>query len=371
MKTVRIGIAGIGYIAEEYIRLISEGRIENLRVCAVSSRNAAHMRAVCEKYALSDAELYTDYDRMLECAEIDAVMICTPHVLHAEMAEKALARGLHVLVEKPVSARIDEAQALVRAAQAHPQLICGVLYCKRTSASFGDLRRRIQSGEFGRLKRVNWMMTCFYRPDVYYAQEWRGSWDKEGGGMLLTQASHHLDALVWLLGMPERVQAFCGFGVERAIETENEALLQMWYPNDLTVQMIASAREYPGTNRLEISGSRAQLVLEGERFARFRRLERDEAEYARSAAEMYASIPYAEEAFEYGGCENAVQQAAIVNNFVRAVNGLEPVLCPIAEAAKSLELINAAYYSAWRAETVHLPLGADAYRTEWMRHASH
>lgn len=371
MKTLRIGIAGIGYIAEEYIRLISEGKIENVRVCALSSRNAAHMRAICEKYALSGAEIYTDYDRMLECAGIDAVMICTPHVLHARMAKAALEHGLHVLIEKPVSARIDEARDLIRATRAHPELVSGVLYCKRTSETFNDLRRRIRGGEFGRLKRVNWLMTCFYRPDVYYAQEWRGSWQREGGGMLLTQASHHLDALVWLLGLPERMQAFCGFGTERAIETENEALLQMWYPNDLTVQLIASAREYPGTNRLEISGSRAQLLLEGERFARLRRLGMDEAEYAKSASEMYASIPYSEETFEYGGCENTVQQAAIVNNFVRAVNGLEPVLCPVTEAAGSLEVINAAYFSAWRETAVRFPLDPDAYRAEWLRHASH
>ena len=229
---LRIGIAGIGYIAETYIKLQAERKIKGCVICAICSRNREHMQEVQSRYKLDNAELYTDYGVMLDSGRIDAVLICTPHRMHIKMAREALDRGIHALVEKPVGVCIDEGEELLHTVHLHPELTAGVLYCRRTSKAYGELRRMISGGELGAIKRVNWLITNLYR----------------------TQAYHRMDLLVWLMGMPGQVQGFCGYGIEREIEVENEVLLQMWYPGNTTVQFIASSREFPGTNRIEISG---------------------------------------------------------------------------------------------------------------------
>ncbi|QNM10163.1 Gfo/Idh/MocA family protein [Wansuia hejianensis] len=366
---VRIGIAGIGYIAEEYIKLIVKQRITGCSLCAVSSRNLQHMETVRKKYGLEQTALFTDYQEMLDSGCIDAVLICTPHFFHIAMAEAALAAGVHVLIEKPAGVFTEEGERIVQSVKSHPELTAGVLYCRRTSKAYRRVQSMVASRDLGKIKRASWLLTNLYRTPAYYnAQEWKGTWKGEGGGLLLTQASHQLDVLVWLLGMPEELQAFCSYGVERQIEVENEAVIQMWYPGGATVQFIASARECPGTNRLEISGSRGQIILENDRHMIWRRLEQDEREYAESSREVYGTVPYTERTLEFDGAENTVQQAAIVNNFIRAVQGKEQILCPAEEALQSLQMINGAYLSSWRGEKIRFPIDATEYRKEWERH---
>lgn len=363
---LRIGIAGIGYIAETYIKLQAERKIKGCVICAICSRNREHMQEVQSRYKLDNAELYTDYGVMLDSGRIDAVLICTPHRMHIKMAREALDRGIHALVEKPVGVCIDEGEELLHTVHLHPELTAGVLYCRRTSKAYGELRRMISGGELGAIKRVNWLITNLYRTQAYHSsQAWKGTWKGEGGGLLLTQVSHQMDLLVWLMGMPGQVQGFCGYGIEREIEVENEVLLQMWYPGNTTVQFIASSREFPGTNRIEISGSKGQVILENDRDMRYRKLTLDEREYSRTTDEVYGSIPYVEETKRFDDADNSVQQAAIVNNFIQAVRGRENVLCPVEEALKSLELINGAYLSSWREQAVRFPLNSREYKEEW------
>lgn len=362
---VRIGIAGIGSIAEEYIRLITEGRITDCEICAMSSRNLQHMQEIKDKYRLTQAVLFTDYHAMLESGCIDAVMICTPHAMHVTMAEAALHRGIHTLIEKPIGVYSDEAEKLLETIHLHPELKTGVLYCRRANKAFQELRRMIAEKELGEIKRANWIITNLYRGQAYHdSQPWRGTWKGEGGGLMMTQASHQLDLFLWMLGMPEQVQAFCGYGVERKIEVENEIMIHMCYPENMTAQFIASSREFPGTNRLEISGSKGQIIMEDDYRMIYRKLEIDEREYSRTSKEMFGSIPYTEEVITFDKTDNAMQQAAIVNNFIQAVQGCGKVLCPVEEAVWSLNIINASYLSSWKKQMVALPLDTDEYRQE-------
>lgn len=363
---IRIGIAGIGYIAEEYIKLITAQKITGCRLCAMSSRNIRHMEEVKRKFSLTHTTLFTEYHRMLESGCIDAVLICTPHFSHSKMAKAALLRGIHILIEKPVGVFADEAQQLMQVIRLHPELTAGVLYCRRTSRAYQTLHSMISERKLGEIKRVNWLLTNLYRTQAYHSsQSWKGTWKGEGGGLLLTQASHQLDLLVWLMGMPKKLQAFCGYGVERNIEVENEVMVQMWYPNYATAQFIASSREFPGTNRLEISGSKGQVILENDTNMVYRELKMDEREYSGTTQEIYGSIPYTEKMMEFDDADNTVQQAAIVNNFIRAIPGKDKILCPVEEAIQSLDIINGAYLSSWRKSVVSFPLVSKDYRMEW------
>lgn len=363
---IRIGIAGIGFIAEEYIKLITAGRIRNAQVRALSSRSRSHMEAVREKYQL-DAELFTDYEAMLSSGLIDAVMICTPHFHHPGMAIQAIEHGIHPMIEKPVGIFPEELDALTKSLQTHPAVKAGVLYCRRTNPIFLQIKAFLDSGALGQLKRVTWIITnaSVYRTQAYYnSATWRGTYVGEGGGLLLNQVSHHIDMLVWLLGLPEAIQANCYTARERRIEVENEVSITMEYPGEAIGQFISSTREFPGTNRLEISGSKAQLILENEKDLTIRRLGVEETEFNRATDIPYAFIPYEEEVHHFEPYENPEIQARIVNNFISAVTDGTPIACPVEDAIRSQQFIIGAYLSSWQEKKLKLPADGKAFTAE-------
>lgn len=363
---IRIGIAGIGFIAEEYIKLITAGRIQNAEVRALSSRNRSHMEAVKEKYQL-DAALFTDYEAMLSSGMIDAVMICTPHFHHPGMAIKAIRRGIHTMIEKPVGIFPEELRALEESLQARPDVKAGVLYCRRTNPIYQQIKDFLDSGILGQLKRVTWIITnaSVYRTQAYYnSATWRGTYVGEGGGLLLNQVSHHIDMLVWLLGLPKAIQANCYRAVERNIEVENEVSITMEYPGQAIGQFISSTREFPGTNRLEISGSKAQLILENEKDLTVRKLGVEETEFNRTTNIPFAFIPYEEEIHNFEPYENPEIQARIVNNFISAVTDGTPIACPVEDAIRSQQFIIGAYLSSWQEKKLTLPADGKAFTEE-------
>ncbi len=122
----------------------------------------------------------------------------------------------------------------------------------------------IDSGEIGKVRRINWIITTWFRSQHYFnTGGWRATWEGEGGGVLMNQAPHQLDLWQWFFGMPERMRAFCYNGKYHNIETEDEATLFMEYKDGTTGVFITSTAENPGTDRLEITAERGKLVVEG------------------------------------------------------------------------------------------------------------
>lgn len=362
---IRVGIAGIGYIAEEYIKLFTQGEIKNASVCALSSRNESRMQEIKSKYALKDAVLFTDYDAMLKSGLIDMVMICTPHFYHPGMAVRAIEAGIHTMIEKPVGVFPEELEALEDCINNHPEVQSGVLYCRRANPVFAKIKELISGGFIGSLKRVTWIITDMYRPQIYFdVTDWRGTYSGEGGGLLMNQVSHHIDLLVWLCGLPEAMQAHCYTARERNIEVENEVSITMDYPGNAIGQFIASTRECPGSSRLEISGSKGQIILDNERDLTLRRLETDEQEFAVSTTIPFSSIAYTEEKFHFDAAENPVVQAMIINNFISALFQTAEVLCPVKEAVRAQQFIQGAYLSSWQERKLCLPVDGAAYTAE-------
>lgn len=365
---VRVGIVGVGYIAEEYIKLFSQGKIQNAVLHALSSRNEAHLAAVKSAYHLTDTALFSDYDTMLAESDIDMVIICTPHFFHPDMAVRAMERGIHPLIEKPIGVFPEELTALQRCCARHPEVRSGVLYCRRGNQAFLRLKEWMDGGFLGAMKRVTWIVTEMYRPKAYFdAYPWKGTFREEGGGLLMTQVSHQLDLLVWLCGLPSALQAFCAVGRERNIKVENEVTVVMEYPCGATGQFIASSRECPGSNRLEVSGSRGQAILEDYGKLTLRTLRQDERDYSLQSAEPYGSIPYTERQLTFAPEPNTALQAGIINNFIAAITQDEPVLCPVQQAIDTQSFIQAAYLSAWRQKMISLPPDPAVFTQELQR----
>lgn len=135
-----------------------------------------------------------------------------PHDLHEPLVLKVLEKGLAVFCDKPLGLTIGACGRMVKKAQETGNLLA-VMMNQRTSPRHQWLRDAVQSGRYGALKRVNWIITDWYRTDSYYRSGgWRTSWKRAGGGVLFNQAIHNLDLLQWICGMPSKVQAFCQEG---------------------------------------------------------------------------------------------------------------------------------------------------------------
>ncbi|MDA0577848.1 MAG: Gfo/Idh/MocA family oxidoreductase, partial [Verrucomicrobia bacterium] len=202
---------------------------------------------------------------MYASGTVDAVVVATPHYSHPDLSMAALARGLHVLVEKPIAVHKQEAERLIRAARPGGPLLA-VMLNQRTDPRYRKMREIVQGGELGRLQRVTWIITDWFRTDAYYKTgAWRGTWAGEGGGLLMNQCQHQLDLLQWMFGMPRAVRAWCGLGKRHAIEVEDEVTAYLEYADGATGLFVASTGEAPGVNRLEVAGELGRLVQEENR----------------------------------------------------------------------------------------------------------
>ena len=354
---LRLGIAGIGLIAMDYLGLICGGKVPSVRVIAMSGRTHDGMnRAVAAYPALAEVKQFTDYHEMLTSGLIDAVMICTPHGQHPTMTLEALEQGLHVLVEKPVGINMEEVRQVEQMLDAHPELVCGVMYNRRNSQAYQKVRKLVEQGTIGELVRATWLITNLYRPCAYYkTSAWRGSWSSEGGGILMTQASHQLDLMQWICGMPVEVLARCST-VDRDLQVENEAEMFFTYANGAHGHFIASSHECPGTNRLEICGTAGRITVIEDAEVQVLRLAEDERGFARACPNPFDKVPSTLEVLTFEDSDNKVQQAAMIENFARAVAGAEPVQCPFRQGVHSLEIIQGAYLSSWSKKNCSLPV---------------
>jgi predicted dehydrogenase len=229
----------------------------------------------------------------------------------------------------------------------------------RVEPRYQKLRSLIESGELGRIVRVNWINTDWFRTDAYYASGgWRATWAGEGGGVLLNQCLHNLDILAWLLGLPSSIRAHVTLGRDHTIEVEDNVTAYLEYASGATGVFVASTGESPGTNRLELTGTRGRAVLEDGKL-RFIRNLCDMTEFSRSSTSGFAKpeswnveIPF----------ENADQpHAQLMTQFTEAILDGKPLIAPGRDGLASLELANGMLYSGLIGQTVTLPLDGEAY----------
>lgn len=352
MKTVRLGIVGLGNIGRYHAEYLTQGKVAR-----------AQLTAVCDAYAPLDRyaplQTFSQPEMLFQSGAVDAVIIATPHYQHTTLGIAALEAGLHVMVEKPISAHKADAERLLGAAAKRPQQVFAGMFQLRTEPRYEKIRQLIRSGELGEVVRLSWIITDWYRTDAYYASGgWRATWKGEGGGVLLNQCLHNLDVLGWLFGLPARVRGFCQLGRFHAIEVEDNVTAYLEYPNGATGVFVTSTGEAPGTNRLEIAGTRGRVVLEQNRLT-FVRNEVDMIEFSRTAKVGFAKpdVWLAEIPFP----DATVPHAIVMQNFVDAILDGIPLLAPGAEGMHSVELANAMLYSSLQNRTVDLPLDAAAY----------
>lgn len=355
MNTVRLGIIGMGNIGKYHADYLTKKKVTRCELVAV-----------CDALAPLDAykplKTFTDGEALIQSGEVDAVIVATPHFQHTTLGVAALDAGVHAMIEKPISSHKADAERLIAASRRNPKVVFGGMFQMRTEPRYQKVQKLIQSGELGKIVRVSWINTDWYRTDAYYASGgWRATWKGEGGGVLLNQCLHNLDTMQWLVGMPTHVRGFCQLGRFHQIEVEDSVTAYLEWANGATGVFVSSTGEAPGTNRFEIVGSRGTIVMENNKL-RFTRNDADMLEFSQTAKQgfvkpdvWHVDIPF----------ENAVvPHAIIIQNFVNAILEGEPLIVPGAEGMNSVELANVMVYSSLLHQTVELPMDGVAWENK-------
>jgi predicted dehydrogenase len=302
---------------------------------------------------------FTDVSAMMDSGMIDAILICTPHFSHTTIGIEALGKGLHVLVEKPISVHKADCERLI-AAHTDKSKVFAAMFNMRTNATFRKVKELIDSGELGEVRRVHWEVTNWFRTNYYYATGgWRGTWKGEGGGVLMNQCPHNLDLFQWLFGMPQRVRGFCQFGRFHQVEVEDDVTAVMQYDNGTTATFVTSTGEAPGRNVLEISAEQGRLTVTDGTKIHFQRNRKPMSEFCMEAEAAFAmpeswhmDIPVD----TAGG-----QHVEILQNFTQAILKGEKLLSPAEEGIYSVELANAILLSTWQDKTIEFPMSSADY----------
>jgi predicted dehydrogenase len=353
MESVRLGIVGLGNMGKAHLANIRNGKVPGLV-----------MGALCESHGpipelQGKEQAFTDVSAMIQSGLIDAILICTPHFSHTTIGIEALQRGLHVLVEKPISVHKADCERLI-AAHSDKNLIFAAMFNMRTNACFKKVKDLIVSGELGAIRRIHWEVTNWFRTNYYYATGgWRGTWKGEGGGVLMNQCPHNLDLFQWMFGMPQRVRGFCQFGRFHEIEVEDDVTAVLQYDSGTTATFVTSTGEAPGINRLEISGEQGRLSVTDGSKIHFQRNRVPMSKFCMEAEAAFAmpeswhmDIPVADS----GG-----QHIEILQNFTNAILKGEKLLSPAQEGIHSVELANAILLSTWLDRSIELPMDSKEY----------
>ncbi len=362
MEKVRFGIIGVGNMGSSHAKKFLKGEVTNAVLTAICDLKTEKMKSIAELEGGAAVAQFTDYHEMLASGLIDAVIVAVPHYFHPPMCIDALHAGLHVICEKPAGVYTKQVKEMNEVAAKSDRLF-GMMFNQRANCVYRKMRELVQNGELGEIKRVNWLITTWYRSQSYYdSGDWRATWRGEGGGVLFNQCPHNLDLLQWVVGMmPKRIHSFCHFGKWHDIEVEDDVTAYMEYENGATGVFVTSTADTPGTNRFEIMGDKGKLVCENDQLT-LHRLATPEREFNATYQGGFGEPE--KEVIEVETDGQNLQHLAILNNFTNAVLGLEPLFVNGQEGIHGVELMDAMLLSTWLGKTVELPIDDELYLAE-------
>ncbi|GHU80569.1 oxidoreductase [Clostridia bacterium] len=360
MAKVRLGIIGLGNMGSSHAKNILAGKTPETELAAIADRDEAR-RAFAKENLPAGVRIFDDGEALINSGVCDAVLLSVPHYQHPVLAIKAFDKALHVMCEKPAGVYTLAVREMNEAAKKSGKTF-GMMFNQRTNCVYRKMRELIKSGEMGAIKRVNWIITDWYRTQAYYdSGSWRATWDGEGGGVLLNQCPHNLDLLQWICGMPETVKSFCHIGKWHDIEVEDDVTAYLEYANGATGVFITTTGDYPGTNRFEVTLEMGKLVADGEKLTVYK-LEKNEREVCRTSAQGFDTQPV--EVYEAETDGQNPQHVGVLNAFAANILRGEPLVADGQEGINGLTLSNAIHLSSWLDKTVAIPFDENKFLEE-------
>ncbi len=360
---LRLGIVGVGNMGRSHINSCAEGRLPEIEITAVADIDESKFAYAREK--IPGVKCFNTATEMFRSGLCDAALIATPHYFHPPMAEEAMRAGLHVMSEKPAGVYTKAVRELIEYTETSDKTYA-IMFNQRTNCLYRKMKEIIDSGKYGQMKRVSWIITDWFRTQQYYnSGSWRATWAGEGGGVMLNQCPHQLDLWQWLCGMPVKVRAFCHEGKWHDIEVEDDVTIYAEYANGATGTFITTTGDCPGSNRLEITLDRAKLLCDfinpysTEQKLWIYELEGSTQEFINDSSEGFARLKGEWKEVETDGKNE--QHVGVLNAFAAHILRGEPLVAEGREGINGLMISNAAFLSSWLGETVSLPIDEDLF----------
>jgi UDP-N-acetyl-2-amino-2-deoxyglucuronate dehydrogenase len=255
MTSFRTGVVGCGKVGHTHAAALAA--LPDSAFAAVCDRNADRAQAFAAQYGVTP---YTDVRQMVEREKLDVVLVCTPHPVHAAPAIDALKAGAHVLVEKPMATSLADCDAMLAAAQDSGVLL-SVISQRRLYAPSQRVKAAIDAGKIGQ-PILGLIVLLGWRDEPYYRSDpWRGTWAGEGGGVLVSQAVHQLDLLLWLMGPVAELQGYHANLNHPYIEVEDTAVAALKFQSGALGSVVVSNSQNPGLyGRVHVFGSNGAAV---------------------------------------------------------------------------------------------------------------
>lgn len=352
LNSIRLGVIGLGNIAQQHIDNIQSGQVEKCIITALCSRQENELSK-----GLGVAH-FNDYKDLIDSGTVDAVLIASPTFAHKDMAHYALSRNIHVMLEKPIALSSFDGEILVNAAGKQTKF--ALMLNQRADPTYRKMKEIVDSGVLGPIQRTHWTMTNWFRPEIYFqVSDWRATFKGEGGGLLVNQCIHNLDVFQWVCGMPSSLMAFCEFGKYHDIEVEDEVTAYLRYPNKATGVFVASTGEAPGVNRFDIIGDKGSLHYNQGRLSHTHN-EQSTATFNRDTNDMFGMPDFSTRDITVN--EQCNQHAVIMNNFVQSILDDIPLMVSAEMGLASLDLANAMLMSTWQQASIPFPLNRTSYQ---------
>ncbi len=328
---LRVGFVGGGGITETHAR--AAGDCPDLEITGFCGSNEKKISALAAEHG---GKAFGRLDDLLGLG-LDLVVIGSPSGLHAEQGMAAVARGVHVLVEKPLDVTTARADALIAAAE-RADVCLGVLFQDRLRPALVRLKDAVDEGALGRLLLASARVKWHRHPEYYSESRWRGTRALDGGAALINQGIHTLDLLLWLLGPVASVCALTSTSVH-AIEGEDVALALIEFASGAVATLEATTCAWPGyPRRVEITGTEGTVIVEGDDVvAADLRAPRPDLVVSGGEAVSGASSPK---------LESASAHRRVLEDFVRAIRTGTPPACDGREGRRSLAVVEAVYAAA-------------------------
>lgn len=350
-RKIKIGILGVGNMGSTHARNIKADKCPEIEIAAVADLKPDRLEWVKNNISENIA-LFNTAEEMFDSGLIEACIIAVPHYDHPKYAMECMKRGIHVMLEKPAGVYTKQVIEMNEESKKHPEVVFGLMLNQRTNCVYRKMYELVHSGKYGNIRRTNWIITDWYRPQAYYnSGEWRATWSGEGGGVLLNQCPHNLDLWQWICGMPSKVDAHLSYGKWHDIEVEDDVTVYVEYPNGATGVFVTSTGDSKGTNRFEIQMDGAKLVATYDKLEVYE-YDMPEPEFNKINDNMFAVLP-GHEIDPMTDGENP-QHVSVLNAWAGAILRGEKLIAHGTEGINGLTLSNAMHLSSWLDKTIEI-----------------
>jgi predicted dehydrogenase len=349
----RIGVVGVKGIGQAHCLAIRQSKASTLAaICDIDEGIAA---AAGEQHHVP---VFTDSDKLFASGEVDSVVVATPCATHAALTRAALDAGLHVYCEKPFTPTSDEAYLVAEQAR-DAGLTLAVGFQFRFHKGYEAMGEAV--ADVGPVTRLHVDATNWFRADAYFrASPWRATWEVAGGGVLMNQAVHQLDALIMTVGMPARVDA----EVQTArhdIAVEDHAVVHLEYGSGARGVLVASLNEPAGREHFQFQCEAGGVVLTDGYDVKVARHERVGHLIEHSTDEFPPPVPWETVEVPRAASEWFDMLVDAHRDFAAAIEEGRRPITDGDTGILAVELANAIYLSSCTGTSVELPLERGAY----------